>query len=365
MSIVKANANALTASGGTRVSNGMSLAESEFSNAREDAAKVCIVITDGGPGDYGWDYWSYFGTNSPGGAKYEAQNAVMLANRLKNQGVEVHSIGIFSGISADSDEFMDRVSSNYLDATTFIRGSYTVAYSYEPVRATARQAYENRYYACDQGSYYVVSGKSGNKYYYEYWGRNYVTDSDQFYMQVAHASTTGYGNGTKASTAYYLKTASADELLSAFGQVAADAFSKGSTFRLDAESYLYDVVSDVFVLPSNYGENSGDITLLSVAQTGYDPVSKEVSWSSMPVDVSSRLVWSVQQSSLNVKGWDYSSNRCGEGCTGTGHKLVVRLNHLTVRAGVSGKHYTNQYGSGLYSSSGSLVAPFDFPYFEL
>lgn len=370
MNTIKTNANALVAGGGTRISNGVNLAVTEFGSSRSDATKVCIVFTDGGPGDYGWSYWDRSGTGSAGGTRFEAQSAVNYAHQLKQMGVTVYTVGIFSDSSVDSDEFMDRISSNYADATTFTRGTSTITYTYEPVNATARQAYDNGYYARSSGgNYYKVAYRNGNRYYYRT-GATAATnvrvyDDTQFYIRVQHTEATGYSNGTKTKNTYYTKSVSATSLVNVFSQIASETSSGGASISLTDEAYAYDVISDIFNLPANYGNNPGDITFYSVAQTGYDETTETISWSDTPIDITSTLTWSLDDYSLKVQGWDYSENCCGEGCTGTGHKLVLRIDNLVIRDDISGKHYTNQYGSGLYDEDGNLVISFDSPYLNL
>lgn len=110
---LKNSVSNLSASGGTQADDGMAQAQTVLngSSARADAQKIVIFFTDGEPGNYGFD-------------SSVANDAIGTSKELKDAGALVYSIGIFDGADEDSvadqtNQYMQGVSSNYLDATAY------------------------------------------------------------------------------------------------------------------------------------------------------------------------------------------------------------------------------------------------------
>lgn len=118
---LKNQVSALIAGGATRADYGMEYAETVLESARKDSEKVVIMFTDGNPTSR---------------SKYEdwvAHGAVNTAKDLKDAGVTVYTIGIFSGAdpsntSTDANKFMNAVSSKYPNASSSEGrwGSYSI-----------------------------------------------------------------------------------------------------------------------------------------------------------------------------------------------------------------------------------------------
>lgn len=101
--------DSLRANGGTEADEGIRVAQSVVSSAREDAQKVVIFFTDGQPGNYAFD-------------GRRAASVINTANTMKNDGTLVYTIGIFEGadpsdVSSKNNSYMNAASSNYPDAT--------------------------------------------------------------------------------------------------------------------------------------------------------------------------------------------------------------------------------------------------------
>ncbi|KOA60260.1 hypothetical protein BAAM0499_06500 [Bifidobacterium animalis subsp. animalis MCC 0499] len=122
---LKSNVNDLSASGATRADLGMKQAVSMLSvpeSARADASKIVIFFTDGQP------------TSQSDFDNTVAKDAIGNAKTMKSNGASVYSVGIFEGanpnanissVTTNSNEtlksnaFMQGVSSNYPNATSF------------------------------------------------------------------------------------------------------------------------------------------------------------------------------------------------------------------------------------------------------
>lgn len=114
---VAASIDALSADGGTRTNLGIEMAQGVF-DAGKDASvqrsRVMIVFTDGQPGDWGF-------------SKQVANSAISKAKGLKDGGVTVFTVGIFSGanpedLRGDNNRFMNYLSSNYPAAVSMDSG---------------------------------------------------------------------------------------------------------------------------------------------------------------------------------------------------------------------------------------------------
>ncbi|MEO5460922.1 Spy0128 family protein, partial [Bifidobacterium animalis] len=122
LSGLKSTVDDLKASGATRADLGMQTANTVLGNARADASKIVIFFTDGQP------------TKSNGFENDVANDAIGAAKTMKTNGASVYSVGIFTGANPDanvssvtgksdielkSNAFMQGVSSNYPNATTY------------------------------------------------------------------------------------------------------------------------------------------------------------------------------------------------------------------------------------------------------
>lgn len=117
--------NALDPDGSTAADYGMNRAKSIIDSVKNnDHQKVVIMFTDGEPNHInGFD-------------PTVANNAIKASKSIKNAGATVYTIGCFSKTYEDTEnvpEYMNRVSSNYLDATTMRDGTKTSSDYYKTV----------------------------------------------------------------------------------------------------------------------------------------------------------------------------------------------------------------------------------------
>lgn len=116
---------ALDPDGSTAADYGMNRAKSIIDSVKNnDHQKVVIMFTDGEP------------NHSNGFSTTVANDAIKASKSIKNAGATVYTIGCFSKTYEDTEnvpKYMNRVSSNYLDATTMQDGTKTSSDYYKTV----------------------------------------------------------------------------------------------------------------------------------------------------------------------------------------------------------------------------------------
>lgn len=121
--------NALDPDGSTAADYGMNRAKSIIDSVKNnDHQKVVIMFTDGEP-----NHRNGFSTTV-------ANNAIKASKSIKDAGATVYTIGCFSKTYKDTEnvpKYMNRVSSNYLDATTMRDGTKTSSDYYKTVSSAA------------------------------------------------------------------------------------------------------------------------------------------------------------------------------------------------------------------------------------
>lgn len=122
---LKTAVNQLTAAGATRADYGMQHAQTIVNGAMGNGRqKVVIMFTDGQPST-----WQSFSATV-------AKDAIKASKSIKDAGATVYTIGCFSKTYKDTEnvpKYMNRVSSNYLDATTMQDGTKTSSDYYKTV----------------------------------------------------------------------------------------------------------------------------------------------------------------------------------------------------------------------------------------
>lgn len=122
---LKTAVNQLTAAGATRADYGMQHAQTIVNGAMGNGRqKVVIMFTDGQPST-----WQNFSITV-------AKDAIKASKSIKDAGATVYTIGCFGTTPLDNsniDKYMNRVSSNYPDATTMRDGTKTSSDYYKTV----------------------------------------------------------------------------------------------------------------------------------------------------------------------------------------------------------------------------------------
>lgn len=126
---LKTAVNQLTAAGATRADYGMQHAQTIVNGAMGNGRqKVVIMFTDGQPST-----WQSFSTTV-------AKDAIKASKSIKDAGATVYTIGCFGTTPSDNGnigKYMNRVSSNYPDATNMNNGTRGVGDYYKTVSSAA------------------------------------------------------------------------------------------------------------------------------------------------------------------------------------------------------------------------------------
>lgn len=300
--------------GGTQVGKGMQRAQTLLDNSTYKGSnpaqrtQVVIMFTDGEPGDYDFDI-------------SVANDAIKAAKTMKDNGVVVYTIGIFTG-------------------------------------ADPSQLYGTRRNANNDGSvgdYWNSETASANRYM-NYVSSNFKTAADlgleDYY--VYHRITKNY---TRDSSNYYLAASDADGLNNVFSTISSTIGGSDST--LTATATMVDVISKYFQLPKNYLDS---LKAYTVPFTGTD-ASGNRQWGANQTSYTP----SVEGDKVSVTGFNYSDNWVGfhtdkDGKqTARGSKMVLEI-PIQVKDDTVGEVPTNDLNnSGILDGNGDMFANFESP----
>lgn len=300
--------------GGTQVGKGMQRAQTLLDNSTYKGSnpaqrtQVVIMFTDGEPGDYDFDI-------------SVANDAIKAAKTMKDNGVVVYTIGIFTG-------------------------------------ADPSQLYGTRRNANNDGSvgdYWNSETASANRYM-NYVSSNFKTAADlgleDYY--VYHRITKNY---TRDSSNYYLAASDADGLNNVFSTISSTIGGSDST--LTATATMVDVISEYFQLPKNYLDS---LKAYTVPFTGTD-ASGNRQWGANQ----SSYTPSVEGDKVSVTGFNYSDNWVGfhtdkDGKqTARGSKMVLEI-PIQVKDDTVDEVPTNDLNnSGILDGNGDMFAKFVSP----
>lgn len=306
--------------GGTQVGKGMQRAQTLLDNSTYKGSnpaqrtQVVIMFTDGKPGDYDFDI-------------SVANDAIKAAKTMKDNGVVVYTIGIFTG-------------------------------------ADPSQLYGTRQNANNDGSvgdYWNSETASANRYM-NYVSSNFKTAADlgleDYYVyyvyHVYHRITKNY---TRDSSNYYLAASDADGLNNVFSTISSTIGGSDST--LTATATMVDVISKYFQLPKNYLDS---LKAYTVPFTGTD-ASGNRQWGANQTSYTP----SVEGDKVSVTGFNYSDNWVGfhtdkDGKqTARGSKMVLEI-PIQVKDDTVGEVPTNDLNnSGILDGNGDMFAKFVSP----
>lgn len=300
--------------GGTQVGKGMRRAQTLLDNSTYKGSnpaqrtQVVIMFTDGEPGDYDFDI-------------SVANDAIKAAKTMKDNGVVVYTIGIFTG-------------------------------------ADPSQLYGTRQNANNDGSvgdYWNSETASANRYM-NYVSSNFKTAAD-LGLKVYHVYHRITKNYTRDSSNYYLAASDADGLNNVFSTISSTIGGSDST--LTATATMVDVISEYFQLPKNYLDS---LKAYTVPFTGTD-ASGNRQWGANQT----RYTPSVEGDKVSVTGFNYSDNWVGfhtdkDGKqTARGSKMVLEI-PIQVKDDTVGEVPTNDLNnSGILDGNGDMFAKFVSP----
>lgn len=319
---LKTAVNQLQAKGGTQTQNGLNHAQRLLSSvdSARDSSKVVIVFTDGMPGNSGFD------------AKV-ATSAIASAKSMKDAGVTVYTVGIFTGANVDQ----------LYGNTGFSKNSNGSVGSYWANKNTSNG----------------IDVPAGNRFL-NYVSSNFKAASEiglKDYKDEHWFSASYYGwkvtrNFTRDKTGYYMTASNSTALNNIFTSISQTIGS--ANIDLGSETVIKDIVTPYFTVP----QNAGAIRLSTAAYNGSAfgaPVAADPSVTAA-IDPATRAV--------NVTGFDFNQNYVSTNAKadGTfGKKLIIEFD-VSVEAGFLGGNQvpTNDGQSGIYAK-GIMIKAFDVP----
>lgn len=312
---LKTAVNQLQAKGGTQTQNGLNHAQRLLSSvdSARDSSKVVIVFTDGMPGDYGFE-------------ESVATSAIASAKSMKDAGVTVYTVGIFTGAN---------VGQLYGDTGFRYNSNGSVG------------SYWANWITSDG-----IDVPAGNRFL------NYVSSNFKNASEIGLKSySAGPGwvvtkNFTRDKTGYYMTARNSTALNNIFTSISQTIGT--ANIDLGSETVIKDIVTPYFTVP----QDAGAIRLSTAAYNGSAfgaPVAADPSVTAA-IDPATRAV--------NVTGFDFNQNYVSTNAKadGTfGKKLIIEFD-VSVEAGFLGGNQvpTNDGRSGIYAE-GAMIKAFDVP----
>ena len=312
---LKTAVNQLQAKGGTQTQNGLNHAQRLLSSvdSARDSSKVVIVFTDGMSGNSGFD-------------ANVATSAIASAKSMKDAGVTVYTVGIFTG--ADVGQLYGDSGFRYNSDGSV--GSYWANW------------------VVSDG----IDVPAGNRFL------NYVSSNFKNASEIglkSYSASPGWvvtKNFTRDKTGYYMTARNSTALNNIFTSISQTIGT--ANIDLGSETVIKDIVTPYFTVP----QNAGAIRLSTAAYNGSAfgaPVAADPSVTAA-IDPATRAV--------NVTGFDFNQNYVSTNAKadGTfGKKLIIEFD-VSVEAGFLGGNQvpTNDGQSGIYAK-GTMIKAFDVP----
>ena len=315
---LKTAVDQLQAKGGTQTQNGLNHAQRLLSSvdSARDSSKVVIVFTDGMPGDRGFE-------------ERVATSAIASAKSMKDAGVTVYTVGIFTGANVDqlygstgfsinSNGSVGSYWANWLnsDGTDVPAGNRFLNYvssNFKNASAIGLEAYSD-------------------------WKLYYGWEVTQ--------------NFTRDKTGYYMTASNSTALNNIFTSISQTIGS--ANIDLGSETVIKDIVTPCFTVP----QNAGAIRLSTATYNGRE--------FGAPVEADPLVTAAIDPATraVNVTGFDFNQNYVSTNAKadGTfGKKLIIEFD-VSVEAGFLGGNQvpTNDGESGIYAE-GNMIKAFDVP----
>lgn len=322
---LKTAVDQLQAKGGTQTQNGLNHAQRLLKNvdSARDSSKVVIVFTDGMPGDSGFD------------AKV-ATSAIASAKSMKDAGVTVYTVGIFTGANVDQLYGSTGFSINSNGSV----GSYWANWrTSDGTDVPAGNRFLN-YVSSNFKNASAIGLES-----YSYLGWNGYLLGNYYGWKVTQ-------NFTRDKIGYYMTASDSTALNNIFTSISQTIGS--ANIDLGSETVIKDIVTPYFTVP----QNAGAIRLSTAAYNGsaFEP--------SVAADPSVTAAIDPATQAVNVTGFDFNQNYVSTNAKadGTfGKKLIIEFD-VSVEAGFLGGNQvpTNDGESGIYAE-GNMIKAFDVP----
>lgn len=320
----------LTARGGTQIQNGLNHAQRLLNgvDSARDSSKVVIVFTDGMPGDGDFD-------------ASVATNAIASAKTLKDGGVTVYTVGIFTG--ANPDEMYG--------ASGFDTNS----------NGTVNSKWVKDTRGLFPGTDFPEADRpAGNRFL------NLLSSNFEDAAEVGlKRETKGLGvihykitytitqNFNQTATGYYKNAADSASLKNIFTSISQTIGS--ANIDLGSSTVIKDIVTPYFTVP----ETPENIRLYTADYNGngsFDGASAAPASVKATIDSATRAV--------NVTGFDFNQYYVSENVKtdGTrGKKLIIEFDVAVTDGFLGGNQVpTNDEKSGIYPD-GTMIKPFTVP----
>lgn len=320
----------LTARGGTQIQNGLNHAQRLLNgvDSARDSSKVVIVFTDGMPGDGDFD-------------ASVATNAIASAKTLKDGGVTVYTVGIFTG--ANPDEMYG--------ASGFDTNS----------NGTVNSKWVKDTWGLFPGTDFPEADRpAGNRFL------NLLSSNFEDAAEVGlKRETKGCGlihykitytitqNFNQSATGYYKNAADSASLKNIFTSISQTIGS--ANIDLGSSTVIKDIVTPYFTVP----ETPENIRLYTADYNGngsFDGASAAPASVKAKIDSATRAV--------NVTGFDFNQYYVSENVKtdGTrGKKLIIEFDVAVTDGFLGGNQVpTNDEKSGIYPD-GTMIKPFTVP----
>ena len=319
---LKTAVNQLQADGGTQTQNGLNHAQRLLSSvdSARDSSKVVIVFTDGMPGDSGFD-------------ANVATSAIASAKSMKDAGVTVYTVGIFTGANVGQ----------LYGNTGFSKNSNGSVGSYWANKNTSNGTdvpAGNRFL-----NYVSSNFKAASEIGLQEYSEEHLFSADYYGWEVTK-------NFNRDKTGYYMTASNSAALNNIFTSISQTIGS--ANIDLGSETVIKDIVTPYFTLPQNAGKvrlytADYDGSAFGAQQTVGSPVAATI-------DPDTRAV--------NVTGFNFNQNyvTTNAKADGThGKKLIIEFD-VSVEAGFLGGNQvpTNDGQSGIYAK-GTMIKAFDVP----
>lgn len=331
----------IAASGSTRTSYGMEMANKVFENnpieEGSDRQRIVVVFTDGQPGYSGYE-------------SKEADAAVGKSYTIKNTyGATVYTVGLYKNANNNVTTFMNYLSSNYPKAQSMSNSGVSQVTEYV---AAAQVNSNGTYYYSNNGNYERVYYCDGLATHNSGWytqqhapfnhpGDRIDPNSTQFYVKQTTTPT--------VASKYYMTTSDSTELENIFESISQSIQHPSTDVTLNENAELRDQISSVFDV-----KDDSTITVSTVAGT-YN-AGGEPTWGKTE-EISSG---SFSGKNIGVTGFNYSDKYIAE--SHAGQKLVVTITGLIPNDGFGdSKMLSNNAGAGIYESAASTTPAAEFP----
>ena len=327
---LKGIVNGLNAEGATNVGAGMQKAEQlmgrdyNYSGSNSERQKVVIVFTDGVP------------TTSSEFHTGVANTAIKSAKNLKDSGVTVYSVGIFTGADP-AQTYGDKgfkqnsdgsVGSKWYDGKSFFGGLGAVD-------IPAGNRFLNY-----MSSNYANATEIGLK--------GYSKSAGLFDKNVGWEITKKFDRTAPADQHYYLSANNSADLNKIFQQISEQIATPGMS--LGSEAVIKDIITPYFTVP-----NAQNVKVYTAAFNG----------TSFGARQPSSLTAAITGDTVAVTGFDFDKNfvsTTAKADGSFGSKLIIEVTVWPKDGFLGGNGVpTNKPGSGLYDKDGDPVGSFEEP----